>query len=480
MHTIQFSSFLPIPEIVTRGSDLREGLRFLSARESLWEKFRETLSARENLDTGRFVIGFGRLVWRLRGEQLPVSVHQARLSRTHRMAHRMPLPLVARKLTRTAVDAVHLHIIHEVRVYPTLYSEQRVKIIAPGRETIPEQVARDIFPEIRQMYSRMRATLSKALFGCRETIGASPSSWFTIDIRGGRGSTGKRRRAVTIKATPDNTRFNVTLGEYERVFARRAAEAVAVALAHRTVSPALWSAFVNPECDIRSRREIIECILVAQNPDYHERSKRETPHILSHYYQRDIYEYVAGRFQLDRMYQRFTRQFVETLCGLPLADALYLSQATPPLGGLILTTLARRCEKQERPPALTGPTKAILHYLILAYARDSRLVREDPQRYRIPEERVGLRTANKIHNGASRLEAAYSQEYTPRHSKEDIYEVPGRVLSSLLEMGLIEMREYKRTSASVAFRVRPENPMVRQVTLDLMTAFPGSIAEYGE
>ena len=76
---------------------------------------------------------------------------------------------------------------------------------------------------------------------------------------------------------------------------------------------------------------------------------------------------------------------------------------------------------------------------------------EDPQRYRIPDDRLGRRSANMIDRGTSKLEEHLGSSVT--HKRSDLYPVPGPALQALMQMGLIKSVSSHKTSARMQFQV---------------------------
>jgi len=393
----------------------------------------------------------------------------------------MPIPLVASRHWRERFGNAEYIVTKQVRVYPTLFAELRLRIVSPNRTIGPEflDLMRESFTDHAKL---LKGDVSNALFGDRHAINHGISGHFTIDVRSpsslSHSHPSRERQAPIVKLASLDRSKRIQITSSTRLLTQRVVDATALALAQRVVVPVLWASFENGDLDRPSvMRELAECILISQLPEHYVYSKKLSPHILPWSYQRRVFEAVAKVLKLFDMERDLTRKMAEWLRGVPVTRALFLLDCSYPVAQRMRSTL-RRLAGARPSVTLKPPVETVLKYLVLAYLRDQYLMEEDPQRYRIPEDRYGVRTANQIRNGVLELERQL--EITPRHKKEDFYPIPGKALESLMRVGLVNTVTMQRTSSRLGFRINPENAHVLRLLIDTRTSFDSSkIRSYG-
>ncbi|MHA1770963.1 MAG: hypothetical protein ACTSYL_10835 [Candidatus Thorarchaeota archaeon] len=474
-YRIQYVSFLPIPELVLKRDHLREPLRFLGWRDRLWKTFTTSLEKRSNLRTNIFVHGIGELRWHLKDHMLIMAVHQNRLASDYGMHHRMPIPLVARKSQQVVISKREYHRVDEVRVYPSLFAQAVTKITSSVDKPIPPPVATKIASEFNDALGEIKQRLSKSLFRERGAIAPNFSNFFTLKT-----STrpSDNKRSYSVEYHPEKNTISMTTATGSRILLRRLSEAVSLSLAQRTVIPILWNALMRTTFKRTPIiKELTESLLIAHAPTYYIYSDKLSPHILPWGYQRRAFETIAKKLELEKMEQKIKREFLDWLASIPPRDTVLLVDCSEPLGsqiGRALLRIAAKATDLDMQP----PLKTLFDYLVLAYLHDKQLMDTDPSFHKIPDDRLGLRTTNKIDEGMTRLER--TKRYAPRHKKTDLYEVPGPLVQQLKVLGVITSQSVQMTSASMGFRIVDDNSHVVRRCIELAKSMsPNDRAELG-
>ena len=475
MQSVQIVAFLAVPEIITKRRDLRKELDFIGNSEDLWDTLRSCLNNRTNLNTGVFVHGVGELRWKVRGNALVMSIHQLRLANDYAMKHRMPIPLIAQHASQLIQDRQQFHVVNEIRIYPNLFAEAIVRVSTPMHRPIPTPLIEQVASTFRSELGATRRKISMALFGDKEAIRSSFSNFFTIDVNREARLAGRKLYSIN---TSGKNKIRVALRISSRLFAQRIVEGVSLAIVQRIVNPILWSHLKNINYDEPSEiREMIETLLVSNSQNHYVYSKKTVPHILPWGYQRQAFEIIAKKMNVRSIDEDIRGEFIEWLDQIPFNELIPLLDCTPPLGPSLKTGLARRL-RDPSPPHLQPPASTLFDYLVLAYLADRYKMLENPTVYKIAADRLGLRTANKIDEGMTRLEQ--KTEYRPHHKKSDLYEVPGPTLRALSGLGLITSVELRKTQARMAFRVNHDNQYVRQRCIELKQKLTvNEIGKYG-
>ena len=450
-HRVFISAFLPLPELVTHGDDLRQELVFLSDRDELWGKFQRTLVGLSSPDTNLFVNSIGRLRWRLTGDNLRPSLHQVLLRENYNMRHRMPIPLVAVKTARERFDGTVFNIVRSVRIYPTLYAEYRLKISTPAAAMIPEDYQRLKKQEFDAELKTVQRSLYTVLFGRGTYFRRRFSRSFTVELLTDWISWFCVDEISVTSSKPRRTTLIEIEGNVCKRFVSRAIEAAELALAQRVIAPVLWTGITAATTtSMKHIRELMECVFVSHNPDYYTGLSKLHPFILPSDYQRVIFRSMADILGLYSLRDELQNHLVTWLSSLPRSRLTALTMCTPPLKGTI-TAMVQRIAMELSDTYLRPPAKTVFDYLVLAHLRDTILMTEDPQRYRIPDDRLGRRSANMIDRGTSKLEEHLGSSVT--HKRSDLYPVPGPALQALMQMGLIKSVSSHKTSARMQFQV---------------------------
>lgn len=481
MHRILLSAYLPLPEIVLSSDNLRGQLSFLGNRDELWKQFKECMDLRQNLETTTFIHDIGRLRWLLKGDMLGMAVHQARISNDYGMKHRMPIPLVAKRVYRVSFDSVEYHVVQEAHVFPSLYAEVKRKITSSRGVTIPPELIHSQREQFIHSLNEIKHNISKALFRARGVIHPSFSGCFRID------------QVSSKKVNTNHSHYHLEFAQSNkpaiirhhsqcsRLLLRRLNTAISSAFAQRVIVPVLWHTI----CDVglsnkRAIREMIDCIFISHSPLHYIHSNRLLASLLPWSYQRRAFEKVAEKLGLLDTEKNLREEFTEWIQQFNANDLLFLMDCSEPLRSKLARTL-KRLYQPSSTPELEPPTLNIFDYLVFAFLHDQILMEDDPQRHRIAEDRMGSRTAHQIHKGAQKLEGENPQRYSPAHEKSDLYPVPGTSLQVLRRMRLITTLTSKKTSATMTFRVNFDNDQVVHYCIKKRSEIErGKVCEWGE
>ncbi len=471
MHRVQISSFMPLPEVVLFNRELRQDLLFLGNRDELWSKFKECLARRINLETKTFINGHGLLKWTLKGPMLGMSVHQARISNDHRMKHRMPVPLIAKHAYHETFDSAEFHVVQEILVYPSLYAEVRRRITTSTQAKIPAELVKSQRDQLFNGLKETKHIISKALFGCKDQIRPSFSDCFQIDLIKS-GKQDSSHSSFSIVSIQNNNHVTIEVGsQTSKLLMQRLCNAVFFAFAQRVVIPVLWHTVRDSDISHRRAiRELIECLFISHSSHHYVYSKKLTAHILPWSYQRRAFEKIADTIGLAKIELDLKKEFTDWLQQFQSKDVIFLAGCTEPLKSKLVPTINRLFQLPGM-PKLDSPILNVFDYLVLAFLHDQLLMEEDPQRFRIAEDRMGVRTANQIHIGAQILEGRFPDRYTQPHEKTDIYPVPGKLLDSLKQLQLITTLASRKTSAKMTFRININNHQVIKYCIQIKKEF---------
>lgn len=467
---VQFSSFISVPEIITKSRELRPSFSFLAMRDTSWNLFEQMLLRKEDIQIEAFMRGFSTFRWNLRGPNLSQSIHTMRLRNDHQFFQRPILPIISTRKSVMTYRGKILDIFEQVRIYPACFCEYRMQITSPIAQPVDKNLTGDIKHKFRTNLPEIRRSLSLALFGNEGMISTTFSDVFIALITTSENPFGSRISLYGTERTTIRIDSNViveTSSRSKRVFIDRIRDAFSLVFAYRVVIPVLWTTLLR--LDFRAElalREIIEIIFLCLSPKYYTHSNKLTPHILSKAYQRKVFEFLYKALELNNIESNIKNEFIEWLDTIPLDLMVILMNCSQPLRG----ELARTLRKLNFKPVefdLSPPASTIFTYLTCAYLQDRYLMYESPDVNRFTKERLGLRTANQILNGTKNIEMTFNIE---KHvEKTDIYKVPSKMFQILMEIGIIASEESHKTSAPMAFRINPDSPTAISYCLTLQS-----------
>ena len=468
--SVWFTAFLPVPELVTRSDSVREPLRFLSSRDDVWRQFEAGLRGEPCPSEKVFVRGYSRLRWPVAGQALKASLHQLRLSREHGMRCRVPIPVVAKKHWEESSDKANLSLTEYVRLYPTLFAEVRLVLSPMTESSIPVHLQEEVGEGFRDRLQDIRRRISLALFGDPMFIYSSFSNYFTLNVcRSGISphafEVARGQYGTTVRAE-GNTYTVQTDESASHLFVDRLVDSACLALAQRVVVPVLWSQLkTTPIEHAGILTELLECVALCHRAKYFIHSSKLEPHFLSNSYQRRMFEFVARALGLDSVEADLRKAIAGWLQSIPVMRAMPLLECSEPLRAELMATL-RRLTSGTKDLDLKPPTGTVFRYLVLAYLRDGILSHWDPQRFLVPNEDIGRRSVHSIQKGVLGLEAGLEKQ--ERVDLHDLYPVPGRILQTLTDFGLVSPSAIRRTRARVAFRANSASTIVAEACTEAL------------
>ncbi len=462
-----YSSIMPIPEIVTKRNMLRKELGYLGDRTRAWEKFVEVVRSRNVLKHDAFVKDFSCLRWNLIRENLGQSLHLIRLDREYSMRLRVPLPLKASRSIRQTINGTIYPTYSDIRIFPSLFAEFRQRILVADPTVYGQDERQLVIAHIRQS-KRVRRDLSHALFGSGNVIASEFSMPFHIRVTRNRGRVSKQvsgGKYPTFIAMNDG---KVTISGNSKggsLLLSRVLEAVVLALAQRVTVPNLWNRIRDLDTvPSYVLTEIFETLFIALAPEYNIHSRRDTPHILNHRYQRKAFEMVAKSLGLQEMFGSITKEFVEVIQGFPVFKLTPLLQVSEPLASKTRSTI-RRFSSSRPDHELQPPVRTVVEFLTREFLKDKMSYEYGWGESHRPMDRWGLRTANQVLKGVRALED--EKGISPRIKQEEIYHRSNSILHHLHGLGIVRTAETKRTSASIVYGINPDDPTVEKMMLSI-------------
>ncbi|MGV9170334.1 MAG: hypothetical protein ACOC38_10395 [Promethearchaeia archaeon] len=454
-------SYLPIPEMVIKGDQLRSSLSFLARRETIWEKFLESVRDEPKLDNA-FVDGYSRIRWRNDGPRLKESL--ARIDKAHdkRIRTRVNMPLKTVRLREMEADGERLQATELLSIYPSLFAEHRLKVSPVDAAKVPESWLDSCSSVIHDSQRHLRPAIAKTLFGKANAIASRFSNFFTLKIeyrkgepRGTKVAYGSYRSALTSEGSLIVLR---TSPQASALFQKRIVKGISLALTQRIMIPALWNEFLslNPD-QLNEKRDLIETLLISNNPDYYLHSEKLSPQLLCYSYQRKAYEYVAGIHDLKKLSSDVKKKFAGWLKAASLHEALSLLECTSPLREKLKRSIERIAGRREKVD-LKPPHSTVFDYLVYAYLLDEYRHRNRETYHNLAPDRFGIRTRNQIWNGTKRIESEVNPQKTLE--KAQLYHDKHSVLHGLVNLNLAEKLSITRTSADWGIRVFEESPQV--------------------
>ncbi|MFO7835131.1 MAG: hypothetical protein R6V83_00605 [Candidatus Thorarchaeota archaeon] len=454
-------SYLPIPEMVLKGTELRSSLSFLSKRETVWESFVQSVREEPELENA-FVDGYSKLRWRNDGPRLRESL--ARIDKAHDkgIRTRVNMPLRTLRLREIESSGEKLQATEIVNIYPSLFAEYRLKIAPVDSDKVPASWLDNCSSFIHDSHRHLRPALSRTLFGKRDAIAARFSNFFTLRIEYRKGEPRGTKVAYdtyTSALTSEGPLIILrTATQASGLFQRRMMKAVSLALSQRIMIPALWNDFVTVgESQQNEKRELIEALMVNNNPAHYLHSEKLTPQILCYSYQRRAYEFVAGLHDIKIMSEDVKNKFGGWLQAAAVHEALPLLECTSPLREKLKKGIDRIAGRRETVD-LNPPHSTVFDYLVFAYLLDEYRHRNKATYSDLIPDRFGIRTRNQIWNGSKRIESHLDIE--TKLEKSQIYADKHDILQGLANLNLAEKVSITRTSADWGIRVVEDSPHV--------------------
>jgi len=242
--------------------------------------------------------------------------------------------------------------------------------------------------------------------------------------------------------------------------------------------PALWNEFLSlGEDQLSERRDLIETLLISNNPDYYLHSEKLSPQLLCYSYQRKAYEYVARLHDLKKMSTDVQKKFADWLKAASVHEVLPLLECTSPLREKLKKSVERIAGRRET-VNLEPPHSTVFEYLVFAYLLDEYRHRTKATYSDLAPDRFGIRTRNQIWNGTKRIES----ERNPSEAleKTQLYADKYSILQGLVNVNLAEKVSITRTSADWGIRVVVESPHVtRALAAKKASSPPEDIARFG-
>ncbi|MDF1541363.1 MAG: hypothetical protein P1Q69_20865, partial [Candidatus Thorarchaeota archaeon] len=240
---------------------------------------------------------------------------------------------------------------------------------------------------------------------------------------------------------------------------------ICLAISQRTIIPHLWTTLCqSTELSISHVVSLFETIALSHNPKYLNHSEKLYLKFLPFSYQRMAYEESQILLGTTKMHDDIEIKTKDFLQGISDVKRLYFLRISPPLITAIRKLLAD-LQHEHMKIQLSFPIKTVFDYLLLAYLRDQFTRENELQPYLIPDDRVGMRNANRIFRGCKNIEIHLGIK--DRILEKDLTPVPGFVLQHLMKMNLIEMGPGRMTSSKGSFRVK----MINNLVLDYARSF---------
>lgn len=471
-----YTSFLPIPEMVTHSEFLRHALQYLGQGRLVRERLREALRNPDMSRGSPFVRGFSRLNWRPDGHNLRTSLHQLRLEGDYKVRCRPPIPLTATRSGQEDIGGSVLAVTEQVRILPTLFAEYRFRSTPFDTDHGDSEWPGGLIDRAQERIHDVKTSVSKVLFGNQASISTSFSGFFTIDIQVAESPSGGTRvsshKYPATVAVEGNTVTVKTVPNASRLFVDRLTDGVTLALAQRVLLPSLWARIRTLDLTRAvTFRELVEALFLSNGPRYYTHSRKATPHLLPCAYQRRVFEVVSDSLGLIQLEEEIRKDFGDFMISVPIQRLLPLLDVSEPLRSEMAASLRRLTMRHEL-FELKAPLRTVFDYLTVANLRDSYLSETEPDIHFRPESKRGWRTGNQIMKGVRRMEDCC--DIQQRLSQDMLYPIPGTVLQDLLRIGVIRADETAKTSARWVFAVGPDTDTAKRNMVDLRSRFTTS------
>ncbi len=469
-HKVSFCAFLPLPEMITKSESLRPELSFLGSRGSLWTKFYRILKGYAHFPENLFVRGIGRLKWALLGDNLYHSINHLTKYDNYYIRCRVPIPLVAHKERRECFKDIFYNLVHSVRIYPSLFVEYRLSISTSAPLFIDEEYVKSKKTTFQSSIGRVKRAIEHLLFDKNFRIRRRFSSTERIDLVT-RGANFDDAESYELDVLFEEPRTTIILGGPSRSkkFKDRLLYAATLPFAHRVTFTSIWNVLLSDEAKAFNKMyDMVYCLLYTLNPKWHINDEYSLVYCLPSSYLRHVYQKIASAIKLKQKYEFIRDKLQDFTRTLSISDALALANL-PHFIRDDFTSILQKVYTSDAELHMEGPLLTVFDYLLFAFLRDGLLMQTNPQRYRIPDDRLGSRSANQIDKGSNNLAKKYNGMYT-RVKRSELYPVPGKTLETLRNLGLIEYLESNMTSASLSFRISLSNPYVLRRLVNLRKA----------